>query len=141
MNEDKLLGSLLKLIRVLQGQMVQGIKEQDIGLAIMQVRSLKIISKHKNCTSQLIAEILSRDKAQITRLVKELLEQKLVYKEVNPNDNRSHFLMLTDKGCKLIELLKLSEHQAVKLMTRGIDEKQLEKFIDVIQLMTENLKL
>lgn len=140
MKEEKILGSLFKLFRLLTEQMVLNIKEQGIELAAMHVRTLKIIRMNENCTTQTVVRILHRDKAQVTRLVNELLKRELVYKEANPNDKRSQFLSLTDKGNDIFDLLRPTEYQIVKRMTRDIDEKQLEEFLEAIQLMVENLR-
>ena len=140
MTKELLMGSLFNLKRALARQLTQKIKEQDVGLAPMHVRSMKIIRKQENCTANIIVELLSRDKAQVARLVNELLEKELVNKEANPNDKRSQFLLLTDKGKVVLDQLRPSEREVMKLMTHGIDDKTLEKFTDLLQLMTENLR-
>jgi DNA-binding MarR family transcriptional regulator len=140
MKEEILLGSLFKLFRLLTEQMVLNIKEHGLELAPMHVRTLKIIRMNENCTTQTVVGILHRNKSQVTRLVNELLKQELVYKEANPNDKRSQFLLLTDKGNDIFDQLRPTEHQIVNTMIHDIDEKQLEEFIEVIQLMAENLK-
>jgi DNA-binding MarR family transcriptional regulator len=139
MKEELLLGSIFKLFRLLTGQMIQNIKDQGIELTPMHVRTLKIIRMNEYCTTQTVVGIMYRDKAQVTRLVNELVKKELVYKKANPEDKRSQFLLLTDKGNEIFEQLRPTEHNFVKKMTHDIDKKKLAKFTEVIDLMAENL--
>ncbi|WP_049722535.1 MarR family winged helix-turn-helix transcriptional regulator [Gilvimarinus polysaccharolyticus] len=127
------------LAHAIKQQLGSQLEAHQLGIAPMHVRVLKIIHKRKSCTAIDIANLFKRDKAQITRLLKGLIDQGLVKKESNPEDKRSQLLVLTPQGKALQEdLLSISE-QMQKQMTQDIDEKDLDVFIKVAQTMTKNL--
>jgi MarR family transcriptional regulator, multiple antibiotic resistance protein MarR len=140
MKEEKFMRSLFRLLRFLKAHMDQNLKDQGIGLTGMQVRTMKNIRMNENCTTQSISKLMNCNKAQVTPLVKELIKQKLVTKEANSIDKRSHFLILTDKGNELFERLRPTEYQIIKTMTRGLNKKELDEFTEKLNLMSENLE-
>jgi MarR family transcriptional regulator, multiple antibiotic resistance protein MarR len=141
MKEEKFMRSLFRLLRFLKAHMDQNLKDQGIDLTGMQVRTLKNIRMNKNCTTQTISKNLNCNKAQVTPLVKELIKQKLVTKEANPNDKRSHFLVLTDNGNMLFEQLRPTEYKIINMMTLRLNDKAIKEFIEKLDLMSENLEL
>lgn len=105
----------------------------------MHVRSLRIIDREPSCTSQHIAGFLQRDKAQIARLVKELIGQDLVESQSNPRDKRSRLLGLTVAGKSVLQRLQSAEVDAVNRMTRGFSKKELKLFVELAEKMAGNL--
>lgn len=119
--------------RAMRGKIV------EMELTQMQVRVLKIIDRVNSCTAQVIADYVARDKAQITRLLKDLVDQGLIQKVDNPSDKRSQLLVPTELGCQCIKQIKTAERQVVKKMSRGMDKSELEQFNQLAQRMIENL--
>lgn len=127
------------LAHAIKQQLGNQLDAQNLGIAPMHVRVMKVIHRKKSCTAIDIASLFKRDKAQITRIVKQLIDQGYVKKEPNPEDNRSQFLVLTSQGKAIQEnLLKFSEEMQQQI-TQGIDLKEMETFIKVAQKMTANL--
>lgn len=127
------------LAHAIKQQLGNQLDAQNLGIAPMHVRVMKVIHRKKTCTAIDIASLFKRDKAQITRIVKQLIDQGYVKKEPNPEDNRSQFLVLTSQGKAIQEnLLKFSEEMQQQI-TQGIDLKEMETFIKVAQKMTANL--
>jgi deoxyribodipyrimidine photolyase len=67
-----------QLLHAYRRSMRQSYQEAGIDLAVAHIRALKVIHHHQQsaqepCTARLIAVSIERDKAQITRLVKDLL--------------------------------------------------------------------
>jgi len=131
--------STFHLAHAIKRQLSNQLESQKLGIAPMHMRVLKVIHKRKSCTAIDIASLFKRDKAQITRLVKPLIEQGIVEKEPNPEDKRSQLLVLTAQGKALQESVLAFSEGMEKQMMQGIDPKDLETFIEVAQAMTKNL--
>jgi DNA-binding MarR family transcriptional regulator len=111
----------------------------ELGIGAMHVRSLKIIAATPDCTANHIVTKLGRDKAQVARLVKELISIELIDKFPHPEDKRSQILSLNLKGKKLMEKLQHAQAKIQRQMTQGISAEQQQEFEDVAQRIAENL--
>lgn len=140
MKEDKLMQSLFRLLRLLKIQFDQNLKDREIGLNGMQIKTLKAIQSNHNCTTQTIANMININKAQVTPLVKELIKRGFVTTKENSIDKRSHFLLLTDASRDLLGRLEPTEHQIINGMIRGLNNKELDDFIKKLNLMADNLE-
>ncbi|OOV85990.1 MarR family winged helix-turn-helix transcriptional regulator [Oceanospirillum linum] len=114
------------------------LEANEMDIAPMHVRVLNVIGRQTPCTAIDIATLFKRDKAQITRLVKPLIEQGLVQKEPNPEDKRSQFLVLTPEGIALQESLDSFAQQMQKEVTEGVDADDLATFLRVAEQITAN---
>ncbi|WP_299495184.1 MarR family transcriptional regulator [uncultured Shewanella sp.] len=110
-----------------------------IDLAPMHMRALRVIWSQNNTTAHDIALVLKRDKAQIARLVTKLLTEHFIEKQANPNDKRSQFLSLTNKGRQLFERFEAKEKLLIEDMTQEISAQDLETFLKVSQQLSQNL--
>lgn len=100
---------------------------------------LKGIYENEHCTAQDLTEITFKDKGQIARLVKELIFNEIIAKEVNPSDKRSQFLCLTETGFQYYLQLKAVDDVAINIMRSGISDKELDTFIKLGKKMSHNL--
>ncbi|MBU6955577.1 MarR family winged helix-turn-helix transcriptional regulator [Hahella sp. HN01] len=136
--------SLHRLLHAYKRAMRQAYQEVNLTLAVSHIRSLKVINhaREKNtlCTAQVIAERLQRDKAQITRVVKDLLEEGLIEKRDNPEDRRSQLLHLTQKGVDAYKTIKEVEALAGSRMAQGLNADEIREFVKLANAMAENLK-
>ncbi|WP_339673648.1 MarR family transcriptional regulator [Dasania marina] len=115
------------------------LEAKNLNIAPMHVRVLKVINKHQSCTAIDIASFFKRDKAQITRLVKQLIELDFVKKKPNPEDKRSQLLVLTPQGTALQKSLSVFSEDLQKQITQGINAEDLATFVKVAEKMTSNL--
>ncbi len=136
-NVNEALFSLMHLVR---NNMSQRLKAIDQNLSPMHMKSLKIISNIEECTGQKLANFIGRDKAQINRLIKELVLQKLLIKKDNPKDKRSQLLALTDSAKELIEEFTKVETELAKVMSTDIEPEKIDEFIVVSQKLKANLE-
>ena len=112
----------------------------NLGISQMQMRALRAIWSAHNVTSQYIASTLKRDKAQVTRLVNELVEQGLVEREPNPEDMRSKLLRLTEAGNHIFRQIEEIQQEVYSEMVKGIDESDLQTFFKVSDQLSENIR-
>lgn len=139
MQQQYSLDTIFQLGVALKRQMHTQIEALDLGIAPMHMRVIKIVSKKPECTAMDIAKILNRDKAQVTRLLKTLIDQDLILKVPHPEDKRSQILAVTDKGAAGLEMLKVVDKKVVTALTAGISEQELEQFDAVAKKIKANL--
>jgi DNA-binding MarR family transcriptional regulator len=115
------------------------IKLNALDLSPMHFKSLKVISIIDDCTGQKLADFMGRDKAQINRLIKELMNQELITKIDNEKDKRSQFLVLSDKGAKMTKVFQNAETKVFNKMMSDIPPEQIKGFIQLAQQLGKNL--
>ncbi|HIF9342046.1 TPA: MarR family winged helix-turn-helix transcriptional regulator [Photobacterium damselae] len=141
MEQTDFTDSLFTLVHTIKRHVYEQVEALELEVAPMHVRVLKIINKKSpHCTANDIAIMLTRDKAQITRLVNTLIAQSLVEKRSNSQDRRSQFLVLTQEGEDLIKKIRVVDESIKKKMMNGLTEKELQEITAISQKMVNNLK-
>ncbi|UTW13097.1 MarR family winged helix-turn-helix transcriptional regulator [Marinobacterium rhizophilum] len=137
--------ALHQLLHAYKRAMQQSYQAHGIDFGIGHIRSLKVIRAHQAspespCTAQQIVARLQRDKAQIARLVKDLLAAELIDRHDNPDDRRSQILRLTPAGEAMLRRIQDAEQHASLRLSRGLSQDDLHSFIRLAKSMTGNLK-
>lgn len=141
MEQTDFTDSLFTLVHTIKRHVYEQVEALELEVAPMHVRVFKIINKKSpHCTANDIALMLTRDKAQITRLVNTLIAQSLVEKRSNSQDRRSQFLVLTQEGEDLIKKIRVVDESIKKKMMDGLTEKELQEITAISQKMVNNLK-
>ncbi len=109
-------------------------------IAPMHVRALRLIEENPNCTSQQIAASMRRDKAQIARLIKKLVSEKLVKARSCPSDKRSRLLEVTPAGRTSMKELQSAENSVIGQMITGLSSRELDQILRITHKMSENLE-
>ena len=117
------------------------LKANEIGLNSMHVKCLSFIKKNESCTAHDIVCFFDKDKSQIARLIKEMIEHKWITKTANPDDKRSLILSLTKDGEVLAMQLSEAQAKIKQQMLQGLSQEELRVFNKVSETMTNNLKL
>ncbi len=139
MSNQKSLDNLFHLVHVLKRQLHEQIEQLELPIAPMHVRVIKIISKQSPCTAMDVVNFLNRDKAQVTRLIKTLIEEGFIEKRPNPEDKRSQCLLTTEKGNEVLAKIKAVDAEIFQKMTLNVSEEELEAFQLVAGKLAENL--
>lgn len=114
-------------------------READIPVAVTHIRVMKAICHRPQSTTHSIAKLMSRDKAQIARVLNEMLEAGLIVKTPNPEDRRSHWLTPTPAGERLMTRIHELERQTAERMTAGLSEADITQFLQLINHMSDNM--
>nr|WP_086939695.1 MarR family transcriptional regulator [Thaumasiovibrio occultus] len=131
---------LFHLVHLFKRRLHDEVEQLQLSLTPMHVRVLKIITKQPDCTAVDVASHLARDKAQITRLMKTLLDEGFIGKRPNPNDKRSQCLQPTAKGDAVLEQLRSIEANLHRQMTLEVSDEQLGVFASVTSQLAANLE-
>ncbi|WP_447470120.1 MarR family winged helix-turn-helix transcriptional regulator [Vibrio harveyi] len=105
----------------------------------LEASFIKIISKQSPCTAMDVVNFLNRDKAQVTRLIKTLIEEGFIEKTPNPDDKRSQCLLTTEKGNDVLAKIKTVDAKIFQKMTLDVSDDDLAAFQITAGKLADNL--
>ena len=121
--------ALTTTLNLLRKHFNREIKKFD--LSSEQYGVLKLISEEKQLTPTQIADLLNRDKATITRILKSLDNKKLIKKE--QINNRSFYVKLTDESKNIIkEVDKIALNYHKKIIDE-IGENRIREMLETLK--------
>ena len=91
-------------------------------------------------TAAQLGEVCSRDKADVSRAMKQLLELELVEKCDASAKSYRNRLKLTDEGLRLAELINEKAVTAVENASKGLSAEKRIIFYEALELITGNLQ-
>jgi len=130
---------VFSLVHAYRLAMRSSLKASETGLNAMHVQCLPFILRKKSCTANDLVTFFVRDKAQIARLVKEMIAYNWIIKVANPEDKRSQLLSLTDDGKKLVAQIEATQNKVHRQMQANLTLEELNTFQRVSKIMTTNL--
>lgn len=138
--ESELQNTIVQIVGSFKRSMSQAMKQQGWDLSPLHFLIIRSIHLIEGCTPNTLSNYLKKDKAQITRLLNPLLKQGIVQKIANPNDKRSQYLTLTDKGLEWYTVLQASDLETLAAMRKGISDEELAQFLLIGEKMAGNLE-
>lgn len=126
------------------GGMKQAMREQlqrDGGpvTAPMLLRMLQLCKHQPGITQQGMALITGRDKGQVARLVKELVDEGLLTREDHPDDRRSHRLQPTAEGLAAVERFELADAAVAELIFGELSTTELSALTEQLTRLKNRL--
>ncbi|MFZ4550437.1 MAG: MarR family winged helix-turn-helix transcriptional regulator [Aquabacterium sp.] len=121
----KALEQLLTLFGSVKAAIVQTLSDQA-RTPPMGLRMLQLCARQPGITPQALAEGSGRDKAQITRLVKMLLEEGLLERQPHPQDKRSYSLWLTPQGQQALHTFEHAQALVASQLFGELSAAQLQ---------------
>ncbi|WP_282110871.1 MarR family winged helix-turn-helix transcriptional regulator [Shewanella algicola] len=131
---------LFNLLHSMKRSLRQAIEVDDLGITPLHMRVLKIISFYnQKVTANDIVQKTLIDKAQLARLIKELIGLGYVSKLDNPNDKRSYYLGISGEGEQVVKQLSTAENRVNEIMKSGLTEQEIADFARLAKQMAQNL--
>lgn len=116
------------------------VNANELGLNAMHVQCLHAIANTPDCTANCIVKNMGRDKAQIARLVKEMIAKGWLEKQPSREDKRSLILTLSASGFQLQQKISLLETDLEKTILSGLSEQEIKDFQRIAGKMLSNLR-
>ena len=116
------------------------IRDADTGLSPIQILILRTLVAEGEMTQALLVTKIGRDKSQVTRLIHDLVEKKLVIKRRSEKDKRSFILMAVKEVHDKVTTFIQYEQGMVHEMLKGIPQTELLKLDKLLLQMQDNLK-
>ncbi|WP_445946663.1 MarR family winged helix-turn-helix transcriptional regulator [Shewanella sp.] len=139
MKTPNLVEAVFKLIYAFKSQLSQELAAEDISVPIMYMKMLKMISAIEGCTAQVLAQSLKRDKAQITRVVQDMIAKSLIVRVPNPDDKRSQLLSVSPEGVLLLQKMLQVEQRILTRMSANVSEEEIAQFIVLAKTLSDNI--
>ena len=86
----------------------------------------------EGCSQDAMVEVLSIDKAAVTRILKSLEEMDLVYRRIDTEDRRIKRIFLTDSGKSMEEKIR---NILTKMVTFVVEDIPKDKVVEVIGMI------
>ncbi len=136
-NEENTTGILISIINR-YGSMYINRRLKSHNITSGQHAYLLYINKHNGCKQEDIASHFKVDKANITRAVKILSQNKYIEKKPNENDSRCNKLYMLKNGKRLVNKIKEILKDWNELLMKGIREEEKFILIKNLEIMSNN---
>ncbi len=119
--------------------MTEKMHAERLSVSFFQALVLLAIGRFDECTAHDIVVVMRKDKAQITRLINELIALEMVTRTKSEKDRRQSLLHLTETGNKYFQRLNDIRTQLNTDMTQGLTAEQQRIMQEALIIMRKNL--
>lgn len=109
------------------------------GLTPFQARLLAALHRHPGSSQQELARRTGRDKAQITRTIRDLENNGMITRDAHESDWRSFRVTLTDEGARACSLLTEERATLSSTATAGLSSDERRVLAISLSRMKTNL--
>lgn len=113
--------------------------EKGYGITAEQFLLLDTLWTEGTLTQQQIADIMLKDKNSVVKLIDGLQDRRYVSRISNPHDRRQNYIHVTPKAEDIREGATSIALETVNKIIDGIDERDLDTFIRVLDRMAQNM--
>lgn len=106
-------------------RMHEAVRDDGDGIAIMEARALNHLARHDGSTQRDLVAHTGRDKAQIARIVKALMDRGLIEGQPDATDRRVLRLHATTAGRAMHRRMQQHRQRFAQDMSRGFDAEEL----------------
>lgn len=100
---------------------------------------LYFIHQNPRCTQQEICNHLAVDKTAMVKVMNYLLKADYISREINPEDRREHFVVLSKKGKRMSTKIVKAFQNIDKKMFAGVSKTEQKIFLNVMMKAMSNL--
>ncbi|MES2515106.1 MAG: MarR family transcriptional regulator [Bacteroidota bacterium] len=101
---------------------------------------LFFLNEHNGCNQQFICNNLAIDKTAMVKVIDHLIKVGFVDRNVNPDDRREHFIVLTKKGLKQTAEIVNSFNKIDAEIFSNVSKEEEATFNKVLCQLSSNLK-
>lgn len=115
------------------------LEHEGVALAPMEALALSYLQANPGCSQADFVQFLGRDKAQVARIVKPLIDRALVVSIADGADRRLNRLWLTEDGKAVQRKAGRQRFLLAEQMMDGFDEKQRTRVGKLLRKMAQAL--
>ena len=128
-----------KVTNAINRVLAKELKSAKIEISPAQVTVLFALLSHDGITQKTLADLTSKDKPSITRLLDNMDKLKLVERRADPTDRRVNKVFLTKRGRNMEGEVRKAAVAAMQSAFIGMNEKDVNNMMKLMKLTFENL--
>ena len=132
--------NLFELMFLIQDRMRHIVRGKDKNLSPVQILILRTLFETGEIPQHDLVTRLSRDKSQITRLLKDLEAKGMILRSQSQNDRRVHLVRAADHVRASIERFVAHEASLITAMLANASTTEIANFDAMLAQMISNLK-
>lgn len=137
----KRVGAMLVATGILsRGLSLQTFAEKGFDITPEQYLILSLLVENGELYQRQISELTYKDRPNVSRIINILEEKELVKRVQDSNGRQIYKIIVTEKGKKLREKIHPVSVEIRNIVTHGIAKEDLEKFLEILGQMLENIK-
>lgn len=134
------IGHISGVLYAFKNRLAEAFAQRGLAFAPTQLKVLRLVSHMSPCTAQALAQTLGRDKAQVTRLLQDLVNTGVLERVPNPDDKRSQLLHLTAEGESLYQQMLEAEQEVLESISKSISQSDAVAFSQLLERVATALK-
>lgn len=124
-DSSEVLERMHSLVARFHRRMHEAVRDDGDGIAVMEARALNHLARFEGSTQRDLVAHTGRDKAQIARIVKALIDRGLVDSQPDETDRRVLRLHPTSAGRAMQRRMQQHRQRFARDMSRGFDAEEL----------------
>ncbi|MCF7926177.1 MAG: MarR family transcriptional regulator [Candidatus Izimaplasma sp.] len=111
---------------------------EDMNITYAQLLVLRVIKAEPGITAKEILLQMDTDKATLSGIISRLERDGYIYRERNEQDKRVRNIYISEASKDICNQVKQIESKCLSTMIDGIDDADMNQFLEVIDLLIEN---
>ena len=103
-----------------------------------QLSFLMVLSREDGINQEALTKNINVDKATTTRAVNKLIKEGYVKREIDQDDKRAYKIYLTQKGKKIIPILKDISSKWTGILLSGFSKKEEAQLFQMLERLAQN---
>lgn len=129
-----------KVSMAINRKLYREFKKVGLDITPEQWTVLSFLWKEDGVSQQKLCDATFKDKPSMTRLIDNLVKQKLVIRHTPPSDRRSNLIYLTKEGASIEGKAKNAVYDTMEEALAGIDDSGIEEVRRLLKIVFDNLK-
>ena len=115
------------------------LEDFECEVSAAHVYAFLYFAHNSGCTEKQVALAIEKDKTNIAKSVKKLIQQGLIISKTCANDARCKHIWLTQKGEAEMQRVRKALKKISVVMSEGIEQTQIETFLEILEKMQNNI--
>jgi DNA-binding MarR family transcriptional regulator len=138
-DDDDIYAQIQELQYAMKAQILEAFREDADGIAPGAWRALLFFDQNPGSTASDLAAHTQRDKAQVARVIKDLVDAGYLKREPDPKDGRSHLLTVSARGRAINSRMSVHERRLGLRLVAGFSERERAQLSLLLRRLRENV--
>jgi len=124
---------LEKTSKVIREKIGEYLAREKVQVSTIQWLCIHVIHENPGIRQKTLALKLSKEEASVSRIIKKLIDQNIIYRKKNKVDNKTQNLYLSPEG---VEIIKKHQNNILKIygnIFSGIYDREMNIVYDILK--------